>query len=118
MARWMEWGAVSMFNTKGAHFPEKSNVPITTSSDGKTWWLHARPGPQTDASEWGKWKKMYYTYTEPGKPILVTDVPEVQSVKLLRTGKSIDYSYKDGVLQIPNPNAGPDGLHEVIEVRF
>ena len=46
MARWMEWGAVSMFDTEGTHFPEQSNVPITTSKDGRTWWLHARPGAQ------------------------------------------------------------------------
>ncbi|MDH3322147.1 MAG: hypothetical protein OEM04_04105, partial [Flavobacteriaceae bacterium] len=114
----MAWGQVSMFDTKGTHFPEQSNVPITTSLDGKTWWLHARPGQQTDASKWGKWKKIYYTDTEPGKPIHVTDVPQIKSVKLLRTGASVDFTYKDGVLEILNPDAGPDGLHEVIEVKF
>ena len=59
MARWMAWGSVSMFDSKGTHFPEQSNVPITTSKDGKTWYLHARPGQQTDAVNWGKWKKIY-----------------------------------------------------------
>jgi len=118
MARWMKWGSVSMFDTRGTHFPEKANVPITTSKDGKTWWLHARPGQQIDASTWGKWKKIYYTGTEPGKPIRVTEIPKATSVKLLRTSESLDYTFKDGTLVIPNPDAGPDGLHEVIEVKF
>ena len=118
MARWMEWGGVSMFDTKGTHFPENSNVPITTSKDGKTWWLHARPGAQTDSHKWGKWKRMYYKETEPGKPIRVTDVPKVASVKLLRTGEAVKYTYENGTLVIPNPNAGPDGLHEVIEIKI
>ncbi|PCI35293.1 MAG: hypothetical protein COB60_03140 [Flavobacteriaceae bacterium] len=61
---------------------------------------------------------MYYTGTEPGKPIRVSDVPEVTSVNLLRTGELVDYSYKDGVLIIPNPDAGPDRQHEIIEVKF
>ena len=61
---------------------------------------------------------IYYVGTEPGKPIRVTEVPKVKSVKLLRTGKAVDYSYKNGVLTLPNPDAGPDGLHEVIEVVF
>ena len=114
----MAWGSVSMFDSKGTHFPEQSNVPITTSKDGKTWYLHARPGQQTDAVNWGKWKKIYYTDTEPGKAIRITDVPKIKSVKMLRTGETVDYSYKDGELLIPNPDAGPDGLHEVIEVKF
>jgi len=118
MSRWMKWGAVSVFDTKGTHFPEKSNVPITTSKDKKTWYLHARPGQQTNASSWGKWKKIYYVGTEPGKPIRVTDVPKIKSVKLLRTGQSVNYTYKNGVLIIDNPDAGPDGLHEVIEIQF
>jgi alpha-L-fucosidase len=118
MARWMEWGAVSMFDTEGTHFPEKANVPITTSKDGRTWYLHARPGHQADANTWGKWKKIYYVGTEPGKPICVTDVPKAVSVKLLRTGESLDHSHENGVLVVPNPDAGPDGLHEVIEVKF
>jgi hypothetical protein len=83
-----------------------------------TWYLHARPGPQDDADTWGKWKKIYYVGTEPGKPIRVTEVPKVRSVKLLRTGKTVDYTYENGVLIIPNPDAGPDGLHEVVEVKF
>lgn len=118
MARWMQWGQVSMFDTKGTHFPEKSNVPITTLKDEKTWFLHARPGQQPDAANWGKWKKIYYTGTEPGKPIRVTDVPKIKSVNLLRTGQTVEYTYNNGVLTIPNPNAGPDGLHEVIEIKF
>ena len=118
MARWMEWGQVAMFDTKGTHFPEKSNVPITTSKDAETWYLHARPGQQTDSEQWGKWKKIYYTGTEPGKPIHVTEVPNIKSVKLLRTGDAVNYTYKNGVLTIQNPDAGPDGLHEVIEIKF
>ena len=118
MARWMEWGAVSMFEVKGTHFPEQSNVPITTSKDGKTWYLHARPGAQNDAASWDKWKAMYYKGTEPGKPIRVSDVPAVKSVKLLRTGKALKFTCENGTLVIPNPDAGPDGLHEVIEVTF
>tara|TARA_B100000809_G_scaffold266806_1_gene331791 strand:- start:7355 stop:10270 length:2916 start_codon:yes stop_codon:yes gene_type:complete len=118
MARWMEWGQVAMFDTKGTHFPEKSNVPITTSKDGKIWWLHARPGAQTNSSQWGKWKKVYYTDTEPGKPIRVTDVPKVTSIKLLRTGEKVNYTFENDVLLISNPDAGPDGLHEVIEIKF
>jgi hypothetical protein len=107
-----------MFDTEGTHFPEKANVPITTSKDGRTWYLHARPGHQADANTWGKWKKIYYVGTEPGKPICVTDVPKAVSVKLLRTGESLDHSHENGVLVVPNPDAGPDGLHEVIEVKF
>jgi alpha-L-fucosidase len=118
MAGWMKWGGVSMFDTKGTHFPERSNVPITTSRDAKTWYLHARPGPQTDAEKWGKWKKIYYIGTEPGKPIRVRDVPKLQSVKLLRTGERVSYYYEHGALVISNPAAGPNGLHEVIELKF
>jgi len=118
MGRWMAWGSVSMFGTKGTHFPEQSNVPVTTSMDGKTWYLHARPGQQNDAHTWDKWKKNYYIGTEPGKPIRVSDVPTVTSAKLLRTGETVEFSYGNGVLTIPNPDAGPDGLHEVIEVGF
>ena len=117
MSRWMEWGQVAMFDTKGTHFPEKSNVPITTSQDKKTWYLHARPGQQTDAANWGKWKKIYYVGTEPGKPIRVTDVLQIKSVKLLRTGEKVSYTYDNGTLTIANPDAGPDGLHEVIEIN-
>ena len=107
-----------MFDTKGTHFPEKANVPVTTSLDGNTWYLHARPGPQTDADTWGKWKAVYYKGTEPGKPIRVSEVPTVKTVKLLRTGEAVDFMYKNGVLTIPNPDAGPDGLHEVLAVTF
>ena len=114
----MEWGQVSVYDTKGTHFPEKSNVPITTSKDGNSWYLHARPGAQANASTWGKWKKIYYTGTEPGKPIRVTDVSNIKSVKLLRTGEPVKYTYANGILTIMNPDAGPDGLHEVIEVKF
>jgi len=61
---------------------------------------------------------MYYTGTHTSKPIRVSNVPEVISVNLLRTGELVDYNYEDGVLIIPNPDAGPDGLYEVIEVKF
>lgn len=118
MANWMKWGGIAIFDTKGTHFPEKSNVPITTSSDAKTWYLHARPGPQTEASTWGKWKQIYYVDTEPGEPIRVRDIPKIRSAKLLRTGERVNYSYEDGVLIVPNPDAGPYGLHEVIEIKL
>jgi alpha-L-fucosidase/acetyl esterase/lipase len=112
MARWMEWGAVSMFEVTGTHFPEQSNVPITTSKDGKTWYLHARPGE----SQWQK--GAFYEHCEPGRPIHVKDIPRFASVKLLRNGEPVEYTYNNGTLLIPNPAAGPDGLHEVIEVTF
>ncbi|MEW6997830.1 alpha-L-fucosidase [Colwelliaceae bacterium BS250] len=118
MSDWMAWADVSVFDTKGTHFPEQSNVPITTSTDGKTWYLHARPGAQEDFKSWGRWKKPYYTDTQPGQPIKVQDVPAVTSVTLLRTGKAIEFSYKDGELVIDNPEAGPNGLHEVIKLTF
>ncbi|WNC69154.1 alpha-L-fucosidase [Thalassotalea nanhaiensis] len=118
MSNWMAWADVSVFDTKGTHFPEQSNVPITTSSDGKTWYLHARPGEQKDFNSWGRWKKPYYTHTEPGKPIKVQSVPAVTSVTLLRTGETIEFSYKNGELVIDNPPAGPDGLHEVIKLTL
>ncbi len=118
MSRWMAWADVSVFDTKGTHFPEQSNVPITTSVDGKTWYLHARPGAQKDSPKWGRWKKPYYTHTEPGKPIKVQDVPVIKAVTLLRTGESIEFSYIEGELVIDNPPAGPDGLHEVIKLTF
>jgi len=112
MARWMKWGEVSMFKVKGTHFPEHSNVPVTTSKNGKTWWLHARPGES-------KWQKgAFYEGTQPGQPIHVENVPALASVKLLRTGESLNYEYEDGNLILPNPDAGPDGLHEIIEISF
>jgi acetyl esterase/lipase/alpha-L-fucosidase len=110
MERWMAWGAVSMFEVEGTHFPEQSNVPITTSKDGKTWYLHARPGE----SQWQQ--GAFYEHCDPGKPIRVTEVPEIKSLKLLRTGEAVDYTFEHGVLVIPNPDAGPDGLHEVFEL--
>jgi len=111
MARWMEWGAVSMFEVKGTHFPEQSNVPITTSKDRKTWYLHARPGE----SQWQT--GAFYEHCEPGKPVRVSDVPTFTSIKWLRTGETVEHTYENGVLTLPNPTAGPDGLHEVIELK-
>jgi len=118
MSRWMAWADVSIFDTKGTHFPEQSNVPITTSNDGKIWYLHARPGKQEDSHRWGKWKRPYYKHTEPGQAIKVQNVPSIQSITLLRTGESIDFNYNDGALVIENPAAGPDGLHEVIKIHL
>jgi len=118
MSRWMAWGDVSMFDTKGTHFPEQSNVPITTSVDGKTWYLHARPGVQEDHKSWGRWKKPYYTHTEPGQPIKVQDVPAIKTVTLLRTGETIEFHYNKGELVIENPAAGPDDLHEVLKLTL
>lgn len=118
MSRWMAWADVSVFDTKGTHFPEQSNVPITTSNDGKTWYLHARPGAQEDSHTWGRWKKPYYTHTEPGKPIKVQNVPAVKTVTLLRTGETLGFQYYGGELIINNPAAGPDGLHEVIKLTL
>jgi alpha-L-fucosidase len=48
----------------------------------------------------------------------VTKVPAFTSLTLLRTGEPVQYSYADGTLVIPNPAAGPDGLHEVFEIIF
>jgi len=118
MSRWMAWADVSVFDTKGTHFPEQSKVPITTSLDGKTWYLHARPGAQEDHKSWGRWKKPYYTHTEPGKPIKVQDVPAIKTVTLLRTGETIEFHYNNGELVIENPTAGPDGLHEVLKLTL
>ena len=75
-------------------------------------------GKQNDANTWDKWKKHYYIGTEPGQPIRVSEVPKVTSAKLLRTGEKVDFTFENGVLNLPNPDAGPDGLHEVIEVKF
>jgi len=118
MSRWMKWAQVSIFDVKGTHFPEQSNVPITTSNDGKTWYLHARPGEQADYQTWGKWKKPYYTHTEPGKPIKVQAIPLIKSATLLRTGEVIEFHYHNGELVIENPATGPDGLHEVIKLSL
>ncbi|MBK1875889.1 alpha-L-fucosidase [Pelagicoccus mobilis] len=112
MGRWMEWGAVSMFEVEGTHFPEESNVPVTTSKDGGIWYLHARPGE----SQWQK--GAFYEHCEPGKPIRVNNVPRITSAKSLRTGEAVPFRYEAGTLMINNPSAGPDGLHEVIEIRF
>ena len=112
MARWMEWGAVSMFDVAGTHFPEHANVPITTSKDGAVWYLHARPGE----SQWQK--GAFYDHCEPGKPIRVADVPRIKSVTLLRTGEALEFTYEKGTLTLANPAAGPDGLHEVIKLTF
>ena len=102
----------------GGQTPPTPPPPLapTTQPKARPVQTGARPGPQADAAKWGKWKKIYYVGTEPGKPIRLSDVPKIASVKLLRTGEAVDYSYENGVLILPNPAAGPDGLHEVIEL--
>jgi len=73
---------------------------------------------QEDSHTWGRWKKPYYTHTEPGKPIKVQNVPAVKAVTLLRTGETVGFQYYSGELIINNPPAGPDGLHEVIKLTL
>ncbi|MGE4488487.1 MAG: hypothetical protein AB7E95_02960 [Kiritimatiellales bacterium] len=92
-------------------------MTITLSKDEKTWYLHATPIDGAAYEKLNEWNKEYFEFTEPGKPIYIEEMPTVASVKLLRTGKALDYTYENGVLTLPNPYAGPDGLHEVVEVR-
>lgn len=112
MERWMLHSGISFFDVKGTHFPEYSNVPITTSKDGFIWYVHARPGES-------KWQKGgFYEHCEPGEPIRIQNIKNVVSVKLLRTGEKVAYSFQNNELVIENPDANPDGLHEVFEVRL
>ncbi|NLR93859.1 alpha-L-fucosidase [Flammeovirga agarivorans] len=110
MERWMKHSSQSIYEVEGTHFPEQSNVPITTSLDKKVWYVHARPGES-------KWQKgPFYEGCSPNQPIAIQNVPKVLSVTLLRTGAKVKYQYNDRELIIDNPPANKDGLHEVIKV--
>ncbi|MFC1738144.1 alpha-L-fucosidase [Planctomycetota bacterium] len=104
MAEWMKHSGKSVYGiTGGGPYPEKSNVPITIKGDviNDTWYLH----PDYRRQTWDE-------------PIVVKDVEKPATVKLLRTGESLDYSYDDRTLTILIPKSKRTDLTDVVAVKF
>lgn len=78
---WMKHSGESIFGTESGPYPERSNVPLTAKK--AQWYLHLSPDFIED--------------------ILLTEVKKPDSVKLLRTGESIDYKLADDQLTITVP---------------
>jgi len=86
MAQWMETNRDSVFGINGGGpWPEKCNVPITCRD--AVWYFHAGPKDAT-----------------PDKPIVLKDAARPVSVKLMRTGQNLDYTYQDNTLTLVVPN--------------
>lgn len=45
-------------------------------------------------------------------------MPQIVEVIVLRTGEKPEYSYENETFRMQALPSGPDGLHEVIEVKF
>jgi len=89
------------------------------SKDEKTWYLYATPIDADAYNKLNKWDKKLFEFTEQGQPIRVSELTgEIATVTLLRTGESLEYSINGNSLELNNPLAGPEGLHEVVKVEF
>lgn len=94
VAAWMKHSGASVFGTSAGPWPERCNVPVTIKGDRM--YLHALP--------------------EFKETIKLTGVERPQSVKLLRTGEALQYTFKDGCLQIDIPARMRTELVDVVEV--
>jgi alpha-L-fucosidase len=96
---WMKANGVSIRGASAVPPEAAANVPVTVSAN--TWYLHAVPG-----------FKGTLTLT-PG-----ASVTAIRSVKILRTGESVPFAWKDGTVTLAFPEPARDQLHEVLAVEL
>ena len=108
LGRWMKHSGESLFGVDryGTHYPEKSNVPITKKEN--KWYLH-HVSSEKDT-------KLFKASA--AKEIVIQGMPQIADVIVLRTGEKPEYSYENETFRMQALPPGPDGLHEVIEVKF
>lgn len=80
LADWMDHGGPAVRDVDAGPWPERADVPITRSRDGRTWYLHVL------AKHEG--------------PVTVQHVPEPRSVRLLRTGEPLDATHDAADLEL------------------
>lgn len=95
LSAWMKANGVSIRGASAVPPEAAANVPVTVR--GNTWYLHAVPG-----------FKGTLTLT-PGRSVLA-----IRSAKILRTGESVPFAWKDGTLTLAFPEPARDQPHEVI----
>ena len=102
MAEWMSRHEASIFGINGGGpWPEKCNVPITVKD--RIWYFHAKQYHATELD-----------------PVLLKDCPVGPlNVTLMRTGESIDYTYKNATLSFVIPDS-LKAIHvtDVVKVEF
>jgi len=91
---WMAHSAPSVAGNEPWEWPEKSNVPVTRN--GKTLYAHI---------DW--------LFEE---PVEIKDVDNPASVKLLRTGENVPYTYSASTLKIALPSVMQTTLTDVVEI--
>ncbi|MEK6796151.1 MAG: alpha-L-fucosidase [Spirochaetota bacterium] len=96
IAKWMEYGAPSVFGVKPGPWPERSDVPVTIC--GNIWYLHIDMINDGAAT--------------------VSGVTKPVSVKLLRTGGSLAFTFDDGKLSVVIPGDQRTTLDDVVAVQF
>ena len=102
MEEWMSTNQASIFGINGGGpWPEKCNVPITVKD--RTWYFHSK-----------------YNHATEQNPVVLEDCPiEPLRVSLMRTGDSIDYSYKEGRLSFFIPELMKAvKVTDVVQVEF
>ena len=102
MAEWMETNEASVFDINGGGpWPEKCNVPITAMN--RTWYFHAK-----------------HDHATLSNPVVLKDCPaEPRRITLMRTGDSIEYTYRDRQLRFSIPQSlKAIKVTDVVKVEF
>jgi alpha-L-fucosidase len=98
LSAWLKANGDSIRGASAVPTEAVANVPVTVRGD--IWYLHAVPG-----------FKGTLTLT-PGQSVLA-----IRSAKILRTGETVPFAWKDGSLTLAFPEPAKDQPHEVIALE-
>ncbi len=96
---WMKLNGESVIGANPVPESAEANVPVTTR--GNIWYLHAVAGTKEAI------------IVKPGIP-----VQSILSAKNLRTGESVPFDWKEGVLTVNIPAPASGKAHDVIAVTL
>lgn len=119
---WMEWGAESIVGIEAGPFPERCNVPVTVR--GNKWYLHLLcPEEDDKGTSWflhtidPKYPVRQYQQQE--KKAVLTQVHATpESIRLLRTGETIDFQLDGDHITISLPQEKSTLLDDVVVVDW
>lgn len=96
VAAWMKHSGEAVFGVERGPYPERCNVPTTIR--GRTWYLCTPPGFKD--------------------PVVASSVSRPTSVRLLRTGQEVPYSFENGKLRVDIPDEARTDLVDVVAIGF
>ncbi|MFC1805678.1 alpha-L-fucosidase [Planctomycetota bacterium] len=117
LERWMAKNRRALLGVHGGPWPDKCNVPVTIKDD--TWYLFA--WPQDEKGEFlspRNGRNGHYDYTPRQKTVTVARVGKPASVRMLASGRTLDYRHDGSTLTVTIPAAEATPLLDVIEVRW